>query len=490
MKNLDVLLNQKKELLEKMRLAAKAGKEEDFSNAFTELIGNIEERVINIANESVQKNDSAILSGRGIRQLTSQEKEYYNKFIEAAKSTNPQQALKDLEVVMPYTVIDNVLEDLRQNHPLLSEIEFMPTKSIVKMLVNKHGMQKALWGKINSEIVKEIMSNFDEIDAGLCKLTAFIPVSKDMLELGPDWVDTYVREILYEATACSLEEGIIVGSGKDMPVGMNRQVGENITIVGGVYPEKASVKLTVLNPEQLGRIIASMAMDEKGNPRIVGGLIFLVNPQDYYERVFPATTVLAPDGTYRNDVTPVPMKFIQSVFLDRGKAILGIPKRYFANVGVAPKEGRLEYDDSYRFLEDERIYTIKTHANGFPKDNNSFIVLDISGLKPRFVPVELHEPTPSDNNAKLAALSLGSASLTPVFSPEVKTYTAKTNNARNTINAISQNAEANTKVTFNGKDIMNGSLAEWVEENNEVSISVQCGTAAEVYTVTVTKEAA
>ena len=38
-----------------------------------------------------------------------------------------------------------------------------------------------------------------------------------------------------EALANGMEYAIVNGTGKDEPIGMNRQVGENVTITGGVY---------------------------------------------------------------------------------------------------------------------------------------------------------------------------------------------------------------------------------------------------------------
>ncbi len=42
----------------------------------------------------------------------------------------------------------------------------------------------------------------------------------------------------------------------------------------------------------------------------------------------------------------------------------------------------IEHDDSYKFLQRERVYAGHLYGNGKPKDNNSFLVLDISELKP------------------------------------------------------------------------------------------------------------
>ena len=108
---------------------------------------------------------------------------------------------------------------------------------------------------------------------------------------------------------------------------------------------------------------------------------------DYYQKVMPATTLMAPDGSYRNDVMPYPMDVIQSPSVPSGKAVLGLGRRYIGLLGTA-KEGKIEYSDQYRFLEDERVYLIKGYANGLPADNNAFLLLDISNLQPAVYTVE------------------------------------------------------------------------------------------------------
>lgn len=64
--------------------------------------------------EMLVEQDATILAQRGVRQLTSKEKQYYEKIIEAMRSTDPKQALNDVEVVMPETIIDSVFDDSRQ----------------------------------------------------------------------------------------------------------------------------------------------------------------------------------------------------------------------------------------------------------------------------------------------------------------------------------------------------------------------------------------
>lgn len=231
-----------------------------------------------------------------------------------------------------------------------------------------------------------------------------------------------------------------------------------------------------------------MAADPNGKPRQVQDVIFLVNPQDYFQKVMPTTTLMAPDGSYRNDVMPYPMTIIQVPALKRGEAVMGIAHRYLALAGTSPN-GRVEYSDHYRFLEDERVYLIKAYANGMPLDNNAFLHLDISGLKPAAWKITMvEEPAPS-TDAALSSLAIGGLTLTPAFSSGTTTYTAETTNATNTITATPADAGASIQVLVDDKEISNGTAATWKSGSNTVTINVTAadGKTKKAYTVTVTK---
>ena len=385
MKSNDINKNKRDEIRFAMQSAIKAGNTEEFYQQFDKMLEVIGEEVAGQYEQKLtdlqQEMDSRILSARGVRQLTSLERDYYQKVAEAMKSGNPKQALANLDVVMPKTIIDSVFEDLRTNHPLLSKINFLASGGAVKLIMNTDGGQVAAWGKLTSKIVKELTSGFKEVSTVLHKLSAFVPISKDMLDLGPEWLDKYIREILYEACANGLEVGLVSGDGADQPIGMIRNVGDGVAVVDGKYPEKDAVKLNEIDPNTIGALLGTMAVGPKGKARQVKDVIFIVNHQDYFTKVMPATTVMAPDGTYRNDVMPYPMTIIPSGAVEAGKAVMGLAYLYFAAAGTA-KQGKIEYSDDYRFLEDERVYLIKLFANGMPKDNNAFQVLDISNLAP------------------------------------------------------------------------------------------------------------
>ena len=286
---------------QKLHDAIKNNDAEGVSDAFTqmcEVIGDINREEYQQQLDGMkQELDNSVLYARGVRQLTNNEREYYQAVEKAMRADNPKQALENVTVVFPQTVISRVMDDLASKHPLLSKIQFAPTGGAIRMMLNTDGIHKAKWGKLCAKIVEELTSGFKEVDAGLYKLSAFIPVCKAQLDLGPEWLDRYIRAILAEALANGLEEGIVMGDGNDQPIGMVRDVSDDVAVIGGkTYPEKAKVKANDFEPATMGNLISMLGKTANGKDRDPNDLILLVNPQDYYLRVMPATTVRAPDG--------------------------------------------------------------------------------------------------------------------------------------------------------------------------------------------------
>jgi len=375
--NPDMQDKTKEEYRGKIKQALEEGNTEEFSKAFTDYMASIEQTVLREAKGIVAIQDSNILVTRGVRQLTSKEREFYQKVIKAMQEA--PNSVNNLDVVMPETVINEVFEDLKAEHELLSVIDFKNVTGLVRFLLNTNTRQLAHWGPLNSEITKELESGFKDIQLGQNKLSAYMLVSQDMLDLGPEWLDRYVREVMYEALAFGLEYGIIKGTGKNMPIGMIRDL--QGAVVDGEYPEKTAIKVTDLEPATYGDILADLAKNEKGFTRVVRNLIMVVNPVDYFRKIMPATTIRRPDGTYANDVLPYPTRIIQSTEIPEGKAVIGMADKYFMGMGLV-KDGKIEYSDDYKFLEDYRAYKIRFLGHGQPKDNNDFIVLDITDLQP------------------------------------------------------------------------------------------------------------
>ena len=190
MKTNDILTRD--ELRGIMQKAIKENDTEGFYKAFDQMIDCIGEEIqqkydAQIENYKAQQ-DISVLAQRGVRQLTSKERDYYQRLSEATRSPNPKQALADAALVLPRTVIDAVFDELQTNHPLLSRVGFVPATGLTEVIMNKNGYEAAVWGKLCDEVIKELTSGFVTVNTTLLKLSAFIPVCKAMLELGPEWM--------------------------------------------------------------------------------------------------------------------------------------------------------------------------------------------------------------------------------------------------------------------------------------------------------------
>lgn len=383
MKNKDNILAEKQEIMSGICEAVNSNDNAKLLENMTKFQNMVQEQVRAEYDGIIDSNDNKILAARGVRALTSAETKYWNAFIGAAKS-GAKDAIENIDIAFPETIIDTVVDDIQTKFPLLAKLHFINATVITKWIINKTGIQSAKWGKLTSAYVEELSGDIAVIDATMYKLTALMCIPKDILDMGPSWVDRYVRAILTEASGYGLEDGVINGTGKEAPIGMIRDISADAAVVSGEHPEKTPVKLDAITPYTIGDILANMSKAESNERiRTLNDLIFVCNPLDYYTKVMPATTLLLPSGGYVNNVMPVPMEIIQSVAVKKNHAVIADASKYTVLLG-AKKKGFIERDDSVRFIEDEAVFATKLHANGRAGDDNDCKYIDITDLESVF----------------------------------------------------------------------------------------------------------
>lgn len=364
MENLDV---KNMELRAKITEAVKSEDEGALGEAFVAMANEIQQKVISEARAmaSNEVNDRMIMGQRGQSVLTAEERSYY-------KEVKEKRGLTGLDVTMPKSIFNRVFEYLVAEHPLLSKVDIINAEAVQEWILRTSECTGAAWGKLNSAIVQELEHGFKSVQTDTYKLSAFIPVAKDMLDLGAEWLDKYIRVVLAESIAIALEEAILVGSGKDQPIGMTKNLDGAVT--GGVYSDKDTIALKDFSPSELGKMMAQLT---KNGKRSIGTVTLIVNPKDYWEIIFPATAVLTQNGTYAHGVLPINADIVQSVSCPTGKMVAGIAKDYKIMLG---SKDSIKFSDEYKFLEDQRVYATKMHANGFAIDNDAFIVYTLPTL--------------------------------------------------------------------------------------------------------------
>lgn len=337
------------------------------------------------------KNDS-VLAQRGYRVLTSNEKAWYANVANALKSVDPKQAFIDILTsddkndIMPETIIEDVLKYLQETRPLLAKVKFQNAGFSTKWIINDNSVQRGGWGKIDASITDEIEGSLKVLVIEQSKYSAFCIIPLDILDMGPQFLDAFIRATLAEALGLGLEEAIVDGSGVNMPCGMMRNPNGSFNQSTG-YPTKTPVKVTSFAPAEYGALVAKVAKTEKGKQRTFGSVGMLCNMSDYLTKIMPATTMLTANGGYASNLFPFPTEVIQCNAVPEGKAVLGILDDYTLAVG-GKRNGNIEFDDSVKFLDDARTFKLVQHAAGRAYDDTSFIVLDISDLDPAYITVK------------------------------------------------------------------------------------------------------
>lgn len=337
------------------------------------------------------KNDS-VLAQRGYRVLTSNEKAWYANVANALKSVDPKKAFIDILTsddkndIMPETIIEDVLKYLQETRPLLAKVKFQNAGFSTKWIINDNSVQRGGWGKIDASITDEIEGSLKVLVIEQSKYSAFCIIPLDILDMGPQFLDAFIRATLAEALGLGLEEAIVNGSGVNMPCGMMRNPNGSFDQSTG-YPAKTPVKVTSFAPAEYGALVAKVAKTEKGKQRTFGSVGMLCNMSDYLTKIMPATTMLTANCGYASNLFPFPTEVIQCNAVPEGKAVLGILDDYTLAVG-GKRNGNIEFDDSVKFLEDARTFKLVQHAAGRAYDDTSFIVLDISDLDPAYITVK------------------------------------------------------------------------------------------------------
>ena len=311
------------------------------------------------------RQDDGIMAKRANRfQLTSDEKKFFAEAVE-------KQTVEGLDELFPKTIIETIMEDLTQDHPVLSGIDTRYTEAAIKYIYADHAEATAFWDVIPADIRQILIGAFKSLDMSVAKLSGFIALPKGYFKLGPTWLAQYIIAFLREVMKATLEVAVINGNGKLKPIGMMRKLSG---AVDGVYPEKTPVAITELTPKSLGGPRALLAQEKMLN----GQISFVVNPVTLETKINPNLFFQnATDGSWKKLPLPNAEQIVPSYAVPEGRAIIGNLKNYL--LAVAGDVEIKKYEETLA-IEDMDLYIAKMFSNGLAKNPNAFVVLDVSGI--------------------------------------------------------------------------------------------------------------
>lgn len=355
--------------------AVKSGTEEEQKVALNAMLESLATDVRSDIMDQVNMTvgDNAVLQSRGQNVLTSEERKFFNVVIEDG-------GFKESDT-LPKTTQERVFEDIKNEHPLLQQIGIQNLGAVTEFIYSDPE-GAAVWGPLFDEIKGQLNAAFRKESITQLKLTAFIPIAKDMLKLGPAWIERYVRTIIVEAMSVGLERGFVAGRGsvQNEPIGLLKQVNKET----GAVSDKASAGTLTFEPgrvtiNEMRDVVKKLAekLDKNGvvkdRPRKVAGkLVMVTNPFDTVS-IQANATIQNANGAY---VTNLPFNPImtESIFVPKGKALFFVKNEYIAAVGGAMDVKR--YTETLA-LEDADVFIAKQFATGKPKDNNAAQVYDL-----------------------------------------------------------------------------------------------------------------
>ncbi|PGC94608.1 phage major capsid protein [Bacillus toyonensis] len=327
--------------------------------------------ILNQVNESMV--DRSIMQSRGSNVLTSEEMKFFNAVVQDG-------GFKDTEI-LPKTTQERIFDDLVNGHPFLDHIGLENLGAVTEFIYgDPEGA--AVWGPLFGDIQGQLNATFRKEPITQLKLTAFIPLSNDMLNLGPVWVERYVRAMITEAMAVGLERGFVVGTGKNEPIGLLKDPSGSVT--GGVYPDKKVAGTLTFEPgrktiNELKNVVKLLAKKLKADGKdadkpknIAGKVVMVTNPFDTFDVQANATTLNAA-GVYVTSLpfNPTPT---ESVFVPQGKVLFFVKGEYIAAMGGT--EPIKKFDQTLA-LEDATLYIAKQYATGKPKDKYAAQVYEL-----------------------------------------------------------------------------------------------------------------
>lgn len=341
--------------------------ENSFDEMFTALQEDLTDKITQEARDEVH--DAQILATRGQNVLTSKERKFFSEVIDFGGFNE--------DSILPVTTQERVFDDLVAEHKLLDVIGLKDLGAVTRYIYSDPTKAYA-WGNLFGEIKGQVAAAFSEEQIGQLKLTAFAVIPKDMLDLGPEWVERYVRNLLVESYSVGLEYGLVNGRGSSHsePIGLMKNVKEN----GGVE-DKESIGTLTFAPSKFGRIVAgelhdvikNLSTDDKGKSRkVLNKVVMLVNPIDAIS-VQARNTIQTANGQW---VTALPynIQVVESEEIPVEKALFFVKDEYIAAVAGGYKTNK--YDQTLA-MEDAMLYTIKQFANGKPKDNKTALLYDL-----------------------------------------------------------------------------------------------------------------
>lgn len=349
----------------------------------TEAIIEVADKIVSLQNQDLIKDlheqenraaaDQEYRKSLNLRNLSNDEKQFYEKF------KNLKQAFTADQIdIIPTTIIDKTMDDIKKESNLLKLVNFAPS-DVKKWITASHSGIFG-WGGLTDKLVEELSTEIKSLNIELAKLHVLIVIPKAVRDLSLPFVDKYFMAVLKEVFHDGLEYGYLCGKKENEPIGIYNKIDSS---TDGVHNEKKLETVKGFTPKDLAPVLTTLCKDGK---RVIDKLYLVCNPLDRYEYVNPALYGEAMNGAGYVCKSFMEIEVVESTNNPKGKALFTIAGKYtMGNYGMSINE----YKET-KAIEDVDLLIAKTYANGRADDDSTAVPIDVTKLEeyvPKFLNV-------------------------------------------------------------------------------------------------------
>ena len=316
------------------------------------------------AEQERAKSDEQYLKSLNLRVLSAEEKDFYQKIIDAKESVTFTQ-----DDIIPTSIIDRTLEDIQTTSKIMELISFSPAN--VKKWITGGYTGVSTWHGLTEELKGELTATIHSINMDENELDAYLVIPKAVRDLSLPFVDKFFLAIIKEALILGIEDGYLNGTGDEEPIGIYKKINETVSSTDKKHKDKdVNTDLTSFKPKAL--VGAKKYLGKEGKRKI--DKIFIVcHPNDEADYVAPAIYNDRGEliSSYKN------MEVVTSIKNPAGKAALVLPKKYTMGFGGF----KLKNYDQTLALKNADVLVGTCYANGRADDDNVAYVFDVTKLE-------------------------------------------------------------------------------------------------------------